>query len=114
MKEMIAYCGINCNECPAFLATMNDDDDMRKMVAEAWSKDFNTVIKPEDINCDGCLAKDGRIVSFFRNCKIRKCAPERGLISCAFCDDYPCEKLKYIIDRVPEAKARLEKIRSAD
>ena len=109
---MIAHCGIDCHTCPAYLATKNDDNTMRKKVAEEWSKDFNTEVKLEEINCDGCLAESGRIISLFSNCKIRKCAPKRGLINCAFCDDYPCDILKHIIDHVPEAKARLEKIRS--
>ncbi len=33
MKKMIGFCGINCSECPAFLATQNDDDIERKKVA---------------------------------------------------------------------------------
>jgi hypothetical protein len=51
---MIAICGIKCNECPAFLATQENDDLKRKEVAEMWSKEFQAAFKPEDINCDGC------------------------------------------------------------
>ncbi len=55
MDKMIAFCGIVCTECPAFLATQKDDHNERMKVAELWSKEFKAEIKPEDINCDGCL-----------------------------------------------------------
>ncbi len=59
MEKMIAFCGIVCTECPAFLATQKDDDNKRKKVAEMWSKQFKSEIKPVDINCDGCLIENG-------------------------------------------------------
>lgn len=34
MDKMIAFCGIVCSECPAFVATQKDDDAKRKEVAE--------------------------------------------------------------------------------
>jgi len=30
MKEMIACCGLVCTECPAYIATQNGDDKLRK------------------------------------------------------------------------------------
>lgn len=56
MKTMVAYCGINCSECPAYIATQTNDDTKRKQVAEEWQKVFNPNIKPEAINCDGCTS----------------------------------------------------------
>ena len=43
MENMIAYCGLNCVECGAFVATQMDDDSKRKKVAEAWSKEKITI-----------------------------------------------------------------------
>jgi len=34
MNKMIAFCGLNCTECPAFIATRKDDDEERKKVSE--------------------------------------------------------------------------------
>ncbi|OYD13922.1 hypothetical protein CH333_09455 [candidate division WOR-3 bacterium JGI_Cruoil_03_44_89] len=113
MEKMIAYCGIKCSECPAFLATQKDDDNERKKVAEMWSKQFNAEIKPEDINCDGCLTEGGRLVDYCRVCEIRKCAREKRVENCAHCDDYGCEKLNKFITNVPDAKATLEEIRKS-
>ncbi len=111
MDKMTAFCGIICTECPAFLATQKDDDDIREKTADMWSKQYSAEIKPEDINCDGCLSESGEIFSYCRVCEIRKCGMEKGIENCAYCDDYACENLEKFIDNVPEAKALLEEIR---
>ena len=111
MDKMVAFCGITCTECPAFLATQKDDDNERKKVAELWSEQFNAEIKPEEVNCDGCLSDNGRLFGHCKVCEIRKCGQEEGIKNCAYCDDYACEKLNSFIDDVPEAKATLEEIR---
>jgi hypothetical protein len=68
MEKMIAVCGIECHQCPAFLATRENDDLKRKEVAEMWSKDFKAEIKPEDINCEGCTSGKERL---FSHCQVR-------------------------------------------
>jgi len=93
MEKMIAFCGLICSECPTLIATQEDDDEKRKQVAELWSKMFNNEIKPEEINCDGCLAKSGRLFRYCNVCEIRKCGQERHLKNCAYCEDYICKKL---------------------
>jgi len=93
LGEMIAYCGLACHECGAFLATRNNDNDKRAEVAKLWSKMFNADIKPGDINCDGCLSKGGRLFTHCKVCEIRKCGGEKGVTNCAYCDDYACDKL---------------------
>jgi hypothetical protein len=111
MEKMIAYCGIICTECPAFLATQKDDPVERAKVAEMWSQQFNAELKPEDINCDGCLLDSPRLISHCHVCEIRKCGREKQVVNCAHCDDYGCEKLTAFLDMVPRAKGTLEEIR---
>ena len=36
MKEYIGYCGLDCEICEGRIATVNDDDEMRKRVALHW------------------------------------------------------------------------------
>jgi len=103
---MLAYCGIDCSECPAFKATANDDDDLRQQTAKDWSKMFNAEIKAEDINCKGCKS-DGVKFSHCNDCKIRACAIEKHLENCGWCDDFACEDVNFVISNVPEAKAAL-------
>ncbi len=113
MDKMIAFCGLTCTECPAFLATQKDNNSERKKVAELWSKQFNAEFKPEDINCDGCLSESRRLIGHCEVCEIRKCGREKHVKNCAYCDDYACEKLNKFIDGAPDAKTTLEEIRKS-
>lgn len=113
MDRMIAYCGIVCSECPALLATQEDDDAKRKKVAEAWSKQYNADIKPEQVNCDGCPSEGKRVFFYCNICQIRRCGQEKGVENCAHCAEYACEKLTGWFDTLPQAKTTLEEIRKS-
>jgi len=108
---MIAYCGITCTECPAYLATQNDDAEELRRVAEMWSSE-ELQLKPEDILCDGCLSGHTRYALFCSECEARACAIARGLDNCAYCDDYACEKLTRVFEMAPGAKTKLDEIRT--
>jgi hypothetical protein len=112
MEKMVAYCGITCTDCPAFVATHHDDDAERAKVAKMWSEHFEVNLQPGEINCDGCLADSDRLFNHCRVCEIRSCGQERAVVNCAQCDDYGCEKLIKFLDMVPEAKETLEQIRA--
>lgn len=112
MKEVIAYCGLACHECGAYLSTINDDDEKRKEVAELWSKEYNANFKPSDVDCLGCLLPNERLFSYCVKCAIRSCAIEKGVANCAHCSCYDCEKLAGILDAVPAAKKRLDEMRA--
>lgn len=112
MDKILAYCGLYCTECPAYIAKQTNDDELRKKTAEEWSKMFNSEIKPEDINCDSCLTKDGVVIQYCNVCEIRKCAQEKNVENCAFCEEYTCEKLEKWFKNVPNAKALLDQIYS--
>jgi len=112
MEEMIAFCGLLCGECGAFLATKNNDDEKREEVAQLWSKEYGSDLKPEDINCDGCLAESNNLFHYLKVCEIRKCGKEKSVLNCAHCDEYSCEKLEKFFQMAPAAKERLDEIRS--
>ena len=111
MDRIISFCGLVCSECPAYIATQKDDDAERKAVADKWSKEFNADISFEDINCDGCIS-DERVFQHCNVCEIRLCGKEKGILNCAFCDTYACEKLSKFFEMVPDAKGVLDGIRS--
>lgn len=110
--EMISYCGLLCNECPAYIATQTDDDALREKVARKWNKMFGFAMKAEDINCDGCQSGSDRLLGHCSVCGIRKCGMEKQLENCAHCDDYGCDTLEGFIQFVPHAKQKLEQIRA--
>ena len=113
---MIAYCGLTCDTCPILLATLETNiskqAEMRVQIAEQLARIYKTTSKPEIISdCDGCKINNGRLFTGCAHCEIRKCAILKNVINCAYCIDYPCEKLEkhYIWD--PDSRDRLEEIR---
>ena len=108
MKEMIAYCGLVCTSCPQFIATQNDDDMAREKAAKRLSEKFGIDLKPEEINCDGCLCSGGRRLSFCSACEIRECGITKSVKNCSTCDEQPCNKLKKFHNFSPEAKASFD------
>ena len=94
MMKIIAYCGLVCSSCPTYLATQNDDDEARATTAAFYSKKFGFSLKPEDINCDGCLSRGGRLIGYCSACHVRKCCSAKGLANCMVCNQQPCERLK--------------------
>jgi len=113
MAKILAYCGLSCDECGAYIATVNDDDAKRAEMAETWSKEFNGNLKPSDINCVGCLSTEEPLFMHCKVCEIRKCGIERGVENCAHCDDYACDQLVKFFEMAPPCREALERIRNA-
>ena len=107
MSEMLAYCGLLCNECLAYKATVNNDQEMREKTAESWSKMFGGDIKAEDINCMGCSSDV--LFSHCKVCEIRSCATEKALSNCGGCDSFACDKVEGILKHDTAARERLKK-----
>jgi hypothetical protein len=94
MTRIIGVCGIVCDDCPALRATREDDDELRAKTAAEWSSMFNSDIKSDDINCDGCVPDEGRKFHHCTECEIRACGLAKGLDNCAGCTEYACEQLE--------------------
>ena len=116
MEGLIAYCGLLCNECPAYVATQADDRAELERVAAMWREEYDAPnITVESIICDGCNV-EGRKCSHCDECDIRACALALNVANCAHCDDYDrpggCEKLEGLLGFVPAARALLDSIRA--
>lgn len=109
MEKLIGSCGIVCSSCDAYLATKNNDNEMRTKTAENWSKMYSTSLKPEDINCLGC--NSDVLFAHCHECNIRSCSTGKSLSNCSQCDDYSCDKLNDFFKMVPDAKTTLDSIR---
>jgi hypothetical protein len=111
--KMLAMCGLDCAACPAFIAHQTDDQALRVKTAAEWSKQFGIEMKPETINCVGCLKTKGPQIGHCAECEIRKCGQGKKVKNCALCKDYPCDRISNFIANVPPAKANLEEVRRA-
>lgn len=87
-----SYCGIDCLDCPVYIATINDDDDLRRKTAEEWGALYNREFKKEDIVCYGC--KSDKLFILCEKCDIRECNIEKEINTCSQCTIYPCNRIK--------------------
>ncbi|NNG01959.1 MAG: DUF3795 domain-containing protein [Desulfobacteraceae bacterium] len=106
----IAYCGLDCHQCGAFIANRDNDDRVRAETAADWSKLFKVTIDPKDVNCTGCKSTD-ILFNHCRVCEIRKCGMAKGIENCAFCDEFPCATVEGVLKAAPEARENLENCR---
>ena len=110
MKDMIAYCGLDCEACEAYIATKNDDDELRRKVAKLWSELNNVEITPEMINCEGCRVDGVKTVYCDSLCEIRQCAMKRKYETCGDCTELErCGKVAVVISNNEEARKNLKR-----
>ncbi len=109
MKDMIAYCGLDCEKCDAYLATIHDDQALREKTSALWSKLNNAPILPEHINCEGCRMDGIKTVYCDSLCAIRQCALKKGMTTCGGCPDLEkCQTVGAIIDNDSDALKNLK------
>lgn len=107
VDKIIGFCGLVCTECPAYLATKNNDDKLKKETAEKWSEMYKSDIKPENIRCNGCTTP-GHKFHHCTECEMRLCGISKKVKNCGRCGDYPCDKIKEFQKWVPDAKKVLD------
>lgn len=109
MEKYIAYCGLNCKKCDAYLATVNDDMVLRDKTAKLWSKLNNVPILPEQISCEGCRTDGVKTVYCDSLCAIRQCALNKRVETCGYCDEMEtCEKVGMIVKNNTDALRNLK------
>lgn len=105
---MIAYCGLDCEKCDAYLATVNHDQQLREETAKLWSELNHTTILPEQIYCEGCRADGVKSMYCECLCGIRRCALKMGVATCGDCADLKnCQTVGVILRNNPEARKNL-------
>jgi hypothetical protein len=88
--SMIAYCGINCDECPAYKGTITGDETLLAKMNKEFG-DGKT--DATDFVCLGCKYSDLKLIATdCSRCTIRSCAEAKGRDFCSTCDEYEtCE-----------------------
>lgn len=114
MDRIIAYCGLVCSDCAAYVATQAGDQAALERVAAKWREEYNAPdITVESVICDGCLTGP-RKCSHCAECDIRACGIGRVVVNCGHCADYvSCDKLERFFGFVPAARTVLEGIRQS-
>jgi hypothetical protein len=112
MERLISCCGLDCVTCDAWIATIKDDDELRKAVADKWRIAFNAPdITAAMINCTGCR-EEGVKFSHCEMCEIRKCVKAKGFETCGDCQELgTCTIVAAIHKFVPEAIVNLKSLK---
>ena len=111
--RMVAYCGIVCTNCDAYVATQANDTDALERMAKKASEQFGTEMTVADAMCDGCLSTSGRQIGYCHECAIRLCAVPRHIESCAHCDEFACERIEAFSKPGTPHHTTLDDIRSS-
>ena len=85
MNQLIGCCGLDCEACDARIATLTNDNALRKKTAALWTKLNGVTILPEMINCTGCRVEGAKTPFCDRLCPVYNCVREKGLDTCADC-----------------------------
>ena len=95
--QILACCGLECNNCP-LLNAHKDPQEAEKIVdwfrSEGWIQKNDGVqqMLREKPYCNGCHGD--RSVHWAANCWILSCcADDKKLKNCSQCTDFPCDKL---------------------
>jgi len=117
VENSLGFCGLNCRQCPVFIATANNDDKLRQKTAKEWSELYTDYLdkrlEQKDINCKGCWSETGIFIGC-SHCPIRKCSKENSFNSCAECNKYEtCPILNGFFSdpNHQQAKRNLDRIR---
>jgi hypothetical protein len=84
-----SYCGINCEKCKAYIATITDDDNHKSEIAKEWSMLYKRSFSTDDIVCYGC--KSAVLFSLCSLCGIKTCTQNHSIENCEDCEEFPCE-----------------------
>ncbi|MBN1661510.1 MAG: DUF3795 domain-containing protein [Anaerolineae bacterium] len=114
MEPMIAYCGLVCTDCPAYVATQaNDWDALDRLAVYAREHYGQPDATAESTMCDSCKSDSSRLCGYCAVCDVRACAMALNLANCAHCADYACDKLERFWSMAAEARTTLDAIRAS-
>jgi hypothetical protein len=110
MARLIAFCGIDCSACNAYVATQNNDVAIIERTAKEWAELYHSEITARDVWCDGCSALSSRLCGHCAECNIRACAMSHNVASCGACPEYACDTIAAFLEMAPDLKPLLDQI----
>ena len=112
-ERMIAYCGIVCTDCDAYIATQAEDTEALERMAREASEQLNVEMTVADAMCDGCKSTTGRQIGYCHECSIRTCATQMHVETCAHCASFACDKVEGFSKPGTPHRATLDQIYSS-
>jgi len=118
--KLVTYCGLYCGLCAARGRIPRQASALKETMAkegyESWGKEvlpgfegfwkfLGDLCEPEK-NCPGCRQGGGPPF-----CSIRKCAREREVDVCVFCEEFPCKRVLEIARGYPTLVADGERMK---
>ena len=94
--QMTAPCGLDCFNCPMYLA--NENEEQRANISQQLG------IPIEQASCNGCRNEGGKI-AFLRMtepCNVYQCIGKKGIKFCSECNDFPCDHLHPYADKASQ------------
>lgn len=104
----IAFCGLDCFECPVYIATQQQDDARKQKLAAEYSTPA-LALSAADISCAGCFS-DSVSGAICGGCPMRECALGRTIGSCGYCEQYPCERIERHVAPGSDNRRRLDEL----
>ena len=95
-QQMTAPCGLDCFNCPMYLAGENEE--LRAKLSR------NMAIPFEQAICQGCRDEKGKPAfhHWSEPCNVYKCIARKDISLCCDCPDFPCDHLHPYTDRASE------------
>jgi hypothetical protein len=95
-NQMTSPCGIDCFNCPAYLA--NEDEKLRTRISKYLD------IPSEQAICNGCRNENGPIgcQKMTEPCNVYKCIKKKNIKFCFDCSDFPCDHLHPYADKASQ------------
>lgn len=90
-ESKLCFCGHVCSRCLTYLATINNDNELRLKSQRFYKGEFNLDIPLEELHCLGGRSED--VFYLCKDCPWMKCAKKKGLSTCSECTEYPCKPL---------------------
>ena len=113
-NQMIGCCGLDCETCDARIATLTNDNALRKKTAALWTRLNGVTITPEMINCTGCRVTGAKTLFCDKLCPVHNCVREKRLDTCADCAQRDgCPTLGQIATNSPFVLDNLKQLREA-
>lgn len=112
--ELVGYCGNNCKKCQIYIATINNDEKLKRKIVERAEYYTGMRCDTDKIRCYGCRNPKSlrRKYLGINYCAIRECGTKKDVLSCGHCAFFPCRTfLKFLSEYSLKPENILKKIK---